>query len=135
MHAVDIQALAIKVALMLPETHLSQPFGPQCDVVKVFDKMFLLTGEVQQQKFINLKINPNQRDELKELYPSIKAGYHMNKKHWISIFEGPKIDAALIEDLVTASYQLVVDKLNKAQKMRLQLITSISCNTQKLHEQ
>ncbi|MBJ9985510.1 MmcQ/YjbR family DNA-binding protein [Acinetobacter sp. S40] len=121
MNAAKIQQLALKIALEQPEAELSHPFGPQCNVIKVFDKMFMLTGEINQQKFINLKIEPDQAEELKELYPSIKAGYHMNKKHWISIFEGQNIDAELIQDLVKSSYVLVVSKLNKTQKMRLKL--------------
>ncbi|WP_151980862.1 MmcQ/YjbR family DNA-binding protein [Acinetobacter guerrae] len=123
MNAEKIQQFAIKVALQQSEAELSHPFGPQCNVIKVFDKMFLLTGEVNQQKFINVKIKPDQADELKELYPSIQSGYHMNKKHWISIFEGQNIDAKLIEDLVKSSYTLVVSKLNKTQKMRLKLLS------------
>ena len=63
-------------------------------------------------------------DELKELYPSITSGYHMNKKHWISIFEGQNIDADFIEDMVKSSYALVVSKLNKTQKMRIKLLSS-----------
>lgn len=124
MNAEKIQKLAIQIALKQPETVLSHPFGPQCNVIKVFDKMFLLTGELDQQKFINVKIKPEQADELKELYPSITSGYHMNKKHWISIFEGQNIDAEFIEDMVKSSYALVVSKLNKTQKMRIKLLSS-----------
>ncbi|MCU4602532.1 MAG: MmcQ/YjbR family DNA-binding protein [Acinetobacter ursingii] len=124
MNAEKIQKLAIQIALKQPETVLSHPFGPQCNVIKVFDKMFLLTGELKQQKFINLKIKPEQADELKELYPSITSGYHMNKKHWISIFEGQNIDAEFIEDMVKSSYALVVSKLNKTQKKRIKLLSS-----------
>lgn len=123
MNAEQIQKLAIQIALKLPETTVTQPFGPQCYVIKVFDKMVMLTSEAHGQKFINVKVDPHYANELKELYPSIKAGYHMNKKHWISIFEDSKIDAELIEDLVKSSYQLVVSKLNKVQKMRLNLLT------------
>ena len=124
MNAEKIQKLAIQIALKQPETVLSHPFGPQCNVIKVFEKMFLLTGELKQQKFINLKIKPEQADELKELYPSITSGYHMNKKHWISIFEGQNIDAEFIEDMVKSSYALVVSKLNKTQKKRIKLLSS-----------
>lgn len=124
MNAEKIQKLAIQIALEQPETVLSHPFTPQCNVIKVFDKIFLLTGELKQQKFINLKIKPEQADELKELYPSITSGYHMNKKHWISIFEGQNIDADFIEDMVKSSYALVVSKLNKTQKMRIKLLSS-----------
>ncbi len=126
MNAEQIQKLAIQTALKLPETTITQPFGPQCHVLKVFDKIFMLTSETQSQKFMNVKVDPHYADELKELYPSIKAGYHMNKKHWVSIFEDSKIDAELIESLVKSSYQLVVNRLSKVQKMRLGLLTNES---------
>ena len=122
MHGDAIQKLALKIALSLPETTLSQPFGVGCDVVKVVDKVFLLSTQYQQHALINLKCNPIYADELKALYPSIRAGYHMNKKHWISVYEGENIDALLIEDLVKASYALVVKKLGKVEHIRIQLL-------------
>ena len=106
MNAEKIQKLAIQIALKQPETVLSHPFGPQCNVIKVFDKMFLLTGELKQQKFINLKIKPEQADELKELYPSITSGYHMNKKHWISVNLNSKISQKTVFDLIDESFTL-----------------------------
>ena len=117
-----IQKLALKVALSLPETTLSQPFGVGCDVVKVMDKVFLLSTQYQQQLLVNLKCDPIYADELKALYPSIRAGYHMNKKHWISVYEGEHIDALLIEDLVKDSYALVVKKIGKVERLRIQLL-------------
>ena len=47
----------------------------------------------------------------------------MNKKRWISIVEGQNSDAKLVEDLVKSSYELVVAKLNKTQKMHLKLLS------------
>ncbi len=122
MHGDEIQKLALKIALSLPETSLSQPFGVGCDVVKVMDKVFLLSTQYQQQALINLKCDPIYADELKALYPSIRAGYHMNKKHWISVYEGEHIDTLLIEDLVKDSYALVVKKLGKVECLRIQLL-------------
>lgn len=125
MYGKDIQKLALKIALSLPETTLSQPFGDGCDVVKVMDKVFLLSTQYQQQPLVNLKCNPIYAEELKALYPSIRAGYHMNKKHWISVYAGAHIDALLIEDLVKASYELVVSKLKKLERMRIELLTNV----------
>ena len=118
----QIQILALKTALSLPETTLSQPFGEGCDVVKVMDKVFLLSTHYQQQALVNLKCDPIHADELKMLYPSIRAGYHMNKKHWISVYAGDKIDSLLITDLVHHSYELVVSKLKKLERMRIELL-------------
>ncbi|NHC03502.1 hypothetical protein G9F31_06925 [Acinetobacter sp. 187] len=120
----EIQKLALKITLSLPETSLSQPFGVGCDVVKVMDKVFLLSTQYQQHALINLKCDPIYADELKVLYPSIRAAYHMNKKRWISVYEGENIDALLIEDLVKASYALVVSKLKKTERLRISILKS-----------
>lgn len=41
---------------------------------------------------------------------------HMNKQHWISVYEDEDLDESLIKDLVLNSYELVVSKLNKSSK-------------------
>lgn len=125
MNGLEIQKLALKIALTLPETRLSQPFGEGCDVIKVMDKVFLLSTQYSQQPLVNLKCDPIYAEELKALYPSIRAGYHMNKKHWISIYAGEKIDALLVEDLVKDSYGLVVAKLNKIEKQRVEFYKNL----------
>lgn len=125
MNGLEIQKLALKIALTLPETRLSQPFGEGCDVIKVMDKVFLLSTQYSQQPLVNLKCDPIYAEELKALYPSIRAGYHMNKKHWISIYAGEKIDALLVKDLVKDSYGLVVAKLNKIEKQRVEFYKNL----------
>ncbi|RAP70179.1 hypothetical protein ACZ87_03018 [Candidatus Erwinia dacicola] len=47
------------------------------------------------------------------IYDSIHAGYHMNKRHWISICAGEQISEGLIKQLVEESYDLVVAGLPK----------------------
>lgn len=125
MNGLEIQKLALKIALTLPETRLSQPFGEGCDVIKVMDKVFLLSTQYSQQPLVNLKCDPIYAEELKALYPSIRAGYHMNKKHWISIYAGEKIDALLVEDLVKDSYGLVVKKLGKIERNKIKILQNI----------
>lgn len=125
MDGLEIQKLALKIALTLPETRLSQPFGEGCDVIKVMDKVFLLSTQYSQQPLVNLKCDPIYAEELKALYPSIRAGYHMNKKHWISIYAGEKIDPLLVEDLVKDSYGLVVKKLGKIERQRVEFYKNL----------
>lgn len=121
----EIQKYALNIAETLALTELSYPFGDDVPVFKVMNKMFLLISAQQGKKFINVKVIPEQAEILKDLYGSIHAGYHMNKKHWISIYEGNQIDEKLIEDLVKTSYQLVVKSLTKAQKQVLSIHSSI----------
>jgi predicted DNA-binding protein (MmcQ/YjbR family) len=49
-------------------------------------------------------------------YDDITPGYHMNKKHWITLNPNGRLEASLVEDLVTESYLLVLEKLPKKQR-------------------
>ena len=91
------------------------PFGPDTLVFKVMGKMFALT-DVDRFTSINLKCEPEKAIELREQYPGVKAGYHMNKKHWNTVyFENGLPDKFLIE-LIDHSYDLIVSKLKKADR-------------------
>ena len=59
---------------------------------------------------------------LRDIYPYIHAGWHMNKQHWISVFEHDDLDESLVQDLVLNSYELVVSKLKKAERQRIELL-------------
>ena len=48
----------------------------------------------------------------------------MNKQHWISIFADEDLDAQLVQDLVLNSYELVVAKLKKVERQRIELLRS-----------
>ncbi len=48
----------------------------------------------------------------------------MNKQHWILIFADEDLDAQLVQDLVLNSYELVVAKLKKVERQRIELLRS-----------
>ncbi|OTG67333.1 MmcQ/YjbR family DNA-binding protein [Acinetobacter silvestris] len=125
MTADEIQKLASEVAKKLPLTEVSYPFGDDIPVFKVMDKMFMLSSSLQGKKFINLKCEPQHSEMLRDIYESIHTGYHMNKRHWISIYEGDQINQDLLTDLVQSSYELVTQKLTKAQKNTLKIATAL----------
>lgn len=120
-----LHTLTSKIALNLPEVTLSQPFGEGCDVFKVMDKVFMLSFHLQAKAVINLKVVPDHGAMLRDIYPYIRTGWHMNKMHWISIYEDVSLDEALIKDLVLESYELVVSKLKKADQKRITLFRII----------
>lgn len=121
----EIQTCATNTAAQLPLAELSHPFGKEIHVYKVMDKIFMMSFKQAKQKIINLKCTPEQSEILRDLYPSIHTGYHMNKQHWISVYAGENIDALLIEDLVKTSYQLVTHKLSKKQKQVLAIYSEL----------
>ncbi|MGE8571119.1 MAG: MmcQ/YjbR family DNA-binding protein [Acinetobacter amyesii] len=122
---IALHAVAAKTALALPETTCSQPFGEGCDVFKVMDKVFMLSFHLEGKAVINLKVLPDNGAMLKDIYPFIRAGWHMNKQHWISVFTDDALEVELLQDLVLNSYELVVSKLNKGQRQRIELLRGV----------
>ena len=94
------------------------PFGEETLVYKVMGKMFCLTG-VEEFSSVNLKVDPEQGVELREQYPAVQPGYHMNKKHWVTVLLDGSIPDRLLLQWVDISYDLVVLGLNKTQKSTL----------------
>ena len=116
----SIQKIAIETAINLVAAEHSQPFGFGVEVYKVSDKIFMMTMIYQGKKIVTLKCSPQDSEMLRDIYPSIRPGYHMNKKHWITIYPGKEITTELVQDLVIASYELVISKLPKHQKIGLE---------------
>lgn len=120
-----LHELATETAIKLPEVTVTQPFGEDCDAFKVMDKVFMLAFHLQGKAAINLKVEPDHGAMLRDIYPYIHTGWHMNKQHWISVYESEYLDEALIQDLVLNSYERVVAKLNKTDQQRIKLLRSI----------
>jgi len=95
------------------------PFGEETLVFKVGGKMFALTGLDDSEVAINLKCEPSLAIELREHYPCVQPGYHMNKKHWNTVYIDGSVDSSTIKDWINHSYQLVVSTLPKKEKDRL----------------
>ena len=60
------------------------PFDNRTLVFKVCGKMFSLL-DIESFDSINLKCEPEKAMQLREQYPSVIPGYHMNKKHWNTV--------------------------------------------------
>ncbi|MDC5247344.1 MmcQ/YjbR family DNA-binding protein [Acinetobacter baumannii] len=119
MNGEQLHQLAIEAARNLPFSEQTHPFGPEYEVFKILEKMFMLTVEVSGIKMINVKCDPYKSQEYQELYSFIIPGYHMNKKHWISIKPHQNLTSDFLRDLIGDSYDLVVKKLPLKDQKRL----------------
>lgn len=88
------------------------PFGPNVLVFKVKNKMFALS-DVDLFESVNLKCDPLRALELRERYPGITPGYHMNKQHWNTILTDGSVPDKLMFELIDHSYELIVKSLPK----------------------
>lgn len=102
-------------ALELPAAAFEMPFGPDYDVAKVLGKMFLLLTEVKGEPIVVLKAEPRDAEALRSTHPEITPGYHMNKRHWITLSPGG-LEAEFVRELVTDSYLLVVETLPQVRR-------------------
>ncbi len=95
------------------------PFGPETLVFKVMGKVFLLTGLDSSPLQFNVKCNPEKAIELREKYPCVQPGYHMNKKHWNTIIVDGSVSKKQLHEWITDSYNLVITGLPKTQQKNL----------------
>lgn len=110
---------AQKYLLTKPKAKENFPFGPEVAVYKVCHKMFAtLTLEAGLAR-INLKCDPDEALALRDQYPAVQPGYHMNKKHWNTVLLDGTLNATQLERMIDNSYQLVVDNLPTDERMRL----------------
>lgn len=99
-----------------------QPFGPQFEVFKVLHKVFMMSTTVRGKPIVTLKCEQELGVALRQEHPTISPGYHMNKRHWISLAPGPGVSSELVGELVTNAYLLVTDALNRQQRAELRRV-------------
>lgn len=94
------------------------PFGETALVFKVAEKMFCLAS-LEGDLSANLKNEPEKNLELREHFPAIKPGYHMNKQHWNTVEIDGSIPDKMLKQLIDDSYRIVVEKLPKKKQEEL----------------
>jgi predicted DNA-binding protein (MmcQ/YjbR family) len=87
----------------------SLPFGDDTLVFKTEGRIFALVN-LEGDLSINLKCDPARAIELRERYLSVTPGYHMNKKHWNTIYVDGTVPDKEIFSWVDHSYSLVSRK-------------------------
>jgi len=95
------------------------PFDPLTLVFKVGGKMFALITLKEQPLRMNLKCDPGKAQALRDCFPAILPGYHMNKRHWNTLILDGTLPDDLVFSLVDDSYALVIKGLTKAVRQRI----------------
>jgi predicted DNA-binding protein (MmcQ/YjbR family) len=99
--------------LSLPQAIETFPFDEETSVFKTSgnNKVFALTPLAASPLKVTLKIDPEESIALREQYAAIVPGYHLNKKHWVTIRFDASVPGELVEELITASHALVAPKV------------------------
>ena len=97
------------------------PFGPEHSVFKVGGKVFAISALDRMPLEVSVKCEPELAVELRNSYPAIRPGYHLNKRHWNTITLDGSLPDQLVRDLIQDSYDLVADALPKRTRKQLEV--------------
>ena len=111
MEPTQIQQWARERIEELPGAVLTRPFGDEHEVYRVSDKIFMMLTEKPGRPIVTLKARVADSALLREAFTQIIPGWHMNKRHWITLDPGPELERGMVRDLVTESYLLIVENL------------------------
>jgi predicted DNA-binding protein (MmcQ/YjbR family) len=98
---------ALAACSRLPEARLTHPFGSGTAVFKVAARMFAAVCLDDEPGRVTLKSDPDFGSFLVQQFGEITPGYHMNKRHWITVILAASLPTDMVEDLIADSYDLV----------------------------
>lgn len=107
--------------LSKPCVEESLPFGDDTLVFKVMNKIFAMAN-LDGELCINLKCDPEKAIELREEYPFVIPGRHMNKKYWNTVVCENLINDKFLYQWIDDSYTLVTNNLTGKEKHELELL-------------
>lgn len=115
---VDRRARLLRRLAGMPGAVEDYPFGEDTAVFRVGSapdgspgRMFALVSLTGAIGWVNLKLDPALVTELVATHRSVAPGWHMSKRHWVTVTLDTGMDDALLAELVEHSYALVVAKL------------------------
>jgi predicted DNA-binding protein (MmcQ/YjbR family) len=113
MTADELRATCLALAGAVEE----RPFrDPDVTVFKAGGKVFAITRLDGNPLRVSVKCDPDLAVALRDTYPAITPGYHLNKRHWNTIALDGSLDDAMVRDLVEDSYALIVAALPKTKR-------------------
>ena len=109
-------------ALSKPATTHDFPFDEETLVIRVKNKIFALMSLNDSPSSVNLKCDPTWAEVLRQTYPAVIPGYHMNKRHWNTVKFDDTIPDDEILEMVDHAYEQVVKGLPKKDREALKNI-------------
>ena len=122
----------VQYLLSKPEALIDYPFGDDVKVFKVKNKMFATlsldtgnekdtAGKMKGYYCMNLKCASEEAVMLRDIFPALIPGYHMNKKLWNTVILDGSIPKGEIERMIDNSFKLVVSKMTKKEQASIMM--------------
>lgn len=98
-------------ALSLPHVTERCPYGPDALALEIGGKQFCLLDLSSKWDFYNIKVDPVFSEELRARYNDIFPGFHMNKRHWVSVCYHGDVPEYLHRELIEHAYHQTIKGL------------------------
>jgi len=95
------------------------PFAPGHSVFKVGGRIFALSALREEPLRVSLKCEPEIAERLRGAHAAIIPGYHLNKRHWNTVYLDGSLPDAVLLDMIEDSYDLIVAALPAATREQL----------------
>ncbi|ONI76199.1 hypothetical protein ALI144C_36615 [Actinosynnema sp. ALI-1.44] len=102
------------LAMTFPGTTEEPAFGPETNVYKVAGKVFAIMQPSLDVPQVTLKCEPGTALELRARFSGISEGYHVNKKHWITVLMDGSVPSDEMGDIVAHAYRRAALSLTKS---------------------
>jgi predicted DNA-binding protein (MmcQ/YjbR family) len=86
------------------------PFNADTSVFKAGGKIFALSALSDEPLAVSVKCDPDEAEELRANHGAIVPGYHLNKRHWITVTLGGDAADDLVRELIAGSHALVAPR-------------------------
>lgn len=106
--------------LALPYVEERFPFDDTTLVFCIGGHMFALV-DLEHADRVNLKCKPDVAVELRERYEGVVPGWHMNKKHWNTVYLQADVPTTVLHEMIDNSYHLVYGGLPKRDRESMPL--------------
>ena len=103
----------------LPSAAEYFPFSETAAVFTVGGKMFAIVDVGDGPASVSLKCDPGYAVALREQYPAVTAGYHLNKRHWNTVNLDGSVPDDVVGEWIQDSYELVLAGLPRAVRAML----------------
>ncbi|MCM1115075.1 MAG: MmcQ/YjbR family DNA-binding protein [Clostridium sp.] len=72
-----------------------------------------------KEKYITLKLTPDEGAFLRKQYEDIIPGYYMNKLHWNSVEANGSVPDDVLKDMLDKSYDLILNSFSKKKQSEI----------------
>jgi predicted DNA-binding protein (MmcQ/YjbR family) len=102
-----------------PGSQETFPFDLRTLVFKVAGKMYALCDIDGDPLELSLKCDPDEAEALRSVYPAVKPGYHLNKRHWNTVTLDGTVGDKVVLEWLDRSYDRVVAGLTRREREAL----------------